>query len=195
MNIHKKQLLGPARWLNRWTAWKLEVQPGNPPPPLNLELLVHTCNPNFTMMRQERNEGDCPEVCTPNSEYTERQKCLKTVEGGWAWWSTPLIPALGRQRQADFWVRGQPRLQSEVQDSQGYTEKPCLEKLKKQNKTKQKKTVEGKNQLLKAVLWPLHVHCTARASPTVIIIKRVLCGIHIGRLGRSIINLRPAWAT
>jgi hypothetical protein len=42
------------------------------------------------------------------------------------WWRTPLIPALGRQRQADFWVRGQPGLQSEFQDSQGYTEKPCL---------------------------------------------------------------------
>jgi hypothetical protein len=41
------------------------------------------------------------------------------------WWHTPLIPALGRQ--ADFWVRGQPGLQSEFQDSQGYTEKPCLE--------------------------------------------------------------------
>jgi hypothetical protein len=43
----------------------------------------------------------------------------------------PLIPALGRQRQADFCVTGQPGLQSEFQDSQGYTEKPCLE-----NKTK-----------------------------------------------------------
>jgi hypothetical protein len=42
----------------------------------------------------------------------------------------PLIPALGRQRQADFWVRGQPGLQSECQDSQGYTEKSCLEKQK-----------------------------------------------------------------
>jgi hypothetical protein len=52
---------------------------------------------------------------------------------GRAWWCTPLIPALGRQRQADFWVRGQPGLQSEFQDSQGYTEKPCLE-----NKTKKK---------------------------------------------------------
>ena len=29
---------------------------------------------------------------------------------------------------ADFWVRGQPGLQSEFQDSQGYTEKPCLRK-------------------------------------------------------------------
>jgi hypothetical protein len=31
---------------------------------------------------------------------------------------TPLIPALGRQRQADFWVQGQHGLQSEFQDSQ-----------------------------------------------------------------------------
>jgi hypothetical protein len=35
------------------------------------------------------------------------------------------------ERQADFWVRGQPGLQSEFQDSQGYTEKPCLENSKK----------------------------------------------------------------
>jgi hypothetical protein len=34
----------------------------------------------------------------------------------------------------DFWVRGQPGLQSELQDSQGYTEKPCLEKPKKKKK-------------------------------------------------------------
>jgi hypothetical protein len=51
-------------------------------------------------------------------------KCTQTSRA----WSMPLIPALGRQRQADFWVRGQPGLQSEFQDSQGYTEKPCLEK-------------------------------------------------------------------
>ena len=53
----------------------------------------------------------------------------------------PLIPTLGRQRQEVFWVRGQPGLQNEFQDSQGYIEKPCLEKIKtKQNKTKQNKT-------------------------------------------------------
>jgi hypothetical protein len=34
------------------------------------------------------------------------------------------------ERQADFWVRGQPGLQSEFQDSQRNTEKPCLEKPK-----------------------------------------------------------------
>jgi hypothetical protein len=57
----------------------------------------------------------------------------------------PLIPALRRQRQADFWVWGQPGPQRELQDSKGYTEKPCLEK-KKQNKTNTK-NVEGRNLL------------------------------------------------
>jgi hypothetical protein len=36
--------------------------------------------------------------------------------------------------EADFWVRGQPDLQNEFQDSQGYTEKPSLEKPKQTNK-------------------------------------------------------------
>jgi hypothetical protein len=35
----------------------------------------------------------------------------------WQWWHMTLIPALGRQKQADFWVWGQPGLQSEFQDS------------------------------------------------------------------------------
>jgi hypothetical protein len=50
----------------------------------------------------------------------------------------PLIPALRRQRQADFWVQGKPGLQSEFQASQGDTEKPCLRK--KQNKQTNKQT-------------------------------------------------------
>jgi hypothetical protein len=61
----------------------------------------------------------------------------------------PLIPALGRQRQADFWVRGQPSLQSEFQDSQGYTEKPCLEKPKPKPKNKNKKQTNKKKPLIK----------------------------------------------
>jgi hypothetical protein len=48
---------------------------------------------------------------------------------GQAWWHKPLIPALVRQRQVDFLVQGQPDLQSKFQDSQGYTEKPCLKTL------------------------------------------------------------------
>ena len=65
----------------------------------------------------------------------------------------PLIPALGRQRQADFWVRGQPGLQSEFQDSQGYTEKPCLENKqtnKQKTKNKQKEREEEKSETNKA---------------------------------------------
>jgi hypothetical protein len=40
------------------------------------------------------------------------------------------------QRQVDFWVLGQPGVKSEFQDSQGNTEKPCLEKPKKKKKQK-----------------------------------------------------------
>jgi hypothetical protein len=47
------------------------------------------------------------------------------------WWHMPLIPALGMQKPVHLWVWGQPGLQSEFQDSQGYTEKPCLKKKKK----------------------------------------------------------------
>jgi hypothetical protein len=47
----------------------------------------------------------------------------------------PLILALGKQKQAGFWVWGQPGLQSEFQDSQGFTENPVS---KKKNKKKTK---------------------------------------------------------
>jgi hypothetical protein len=48
----------------------------------------------------------------------------------------------GRGRQISEF-RGQPGLQSEFQDSQGYTEKPCLGKKKKKKK---KKTKQNKKQ-------------------------------------------------
>jgi hypothetical protein len=71
----------------------------------------------------------------------------KTEHTSRAWWRTPLIPALRRQRQVDFWVRGQPGLQSELQDNQSYKKKPCLEKNKqKKQKKKQKQKNKNKNQ-------------------------------------------------
>jgi hypothetical protein len=60
-----------------------------------------------------------------------------------AWWH---MPALGRQRQADFWVRGQPGLQSEFQDSQDYTEKPLSREKKQKKKKEGKKKRERENR-------------------------------------------------
>jgi hypothetical protein len=62
----------------------------------------------------------------------------------------PLIPALGRQRQVDFGVLGQPGLQSKFQDSQCYTEKPCLKKPKNKNKKKKEKKKDICNRLMKS---------------------------------------------
>lgn len=47
------------------------------------------------------------------------------------WKCTPLIPALRSQRQVDLGVQSQPGLlQSKFQGSKGYTEKPCLKKIR-----------------------------------------------------------------
>jgi hypothetical protein len=71
------------------------------------------------------------EFRTVLNEVTKGKDHNKSLLHIGQWWRTLLIPALGRQRQADFWDRGQPGLQGEFQDSQGYTEKPCPEKPKK----------------------------------------------------------------
>jgi hypothetical protein len=60
---------------------------------------------------------------------------MKTKAG--QWWRMPLIPVLGRQRQADFWVWGQPGLQSEFQDSQDYYRETLSQKQNKTPTTKQ----------------------------------------------------------
>jgi hypothetical protein len=94
----------------------------------------------------------CVCVCVPAPCATRTAQSLRILISSRAWWRTPLIPALRRQRQVNFWVGGQPGLQSEFQDSQGYTEKPCL---KKQNKTKQNKTKNPRilTSLAKDLSW------------------------------------------
>ena len=53
------------------------------------------------------------------------------------WWPIPLTPALGRQRQKDLQVQGQPGLESEFQDSQQETNKQTNKKPQQNhNKTK-----------------------------------------------------------
>jgi hypothetical protein len=69
------------------------------------------------------------------------------------WWRMPLIPALGRQRQVEFRVRGQPGLQSEFQDSQDYTtEKPVSKKPKKQSKKKKNPQLRGSTRIFSVLL-------------------------------------------
>jgi hypothetical protein len=94
---------------------------------------------------------------------TQENPVLKN-QNGRAWWRTPLVPALRRQRQMDFWVRGQPGLQSEFQDSQGYTEKPCLEKPKKRKEKPKRQIRRGEREgnggegrgVRKQCLWGFH---------------------------------------
>jgi hypothetical protein len=57
------------------------------------------------------------------------------VGGSWAWWRMPLSQhSGGRGRWISEFEVSLVYLQSEFQDSQGYTEKPCLEKQKQKQK-------------------------------------------------------------
>ena len=62
------------------------------------------------------------------------------------WWHTPLILALGRQRQVNLLAQGQPGLQSEFLDSQGYKEKSCLEKKKTRKEERKKERKKQTNK-------------------------------------------------
>jgi hypothetical protein len=56
-------------------------------------------------------------------------QAIKIIIIGWVWWRMPLIPALWRQRQADFWVQGQTGLQSEFQETRAIQRKPVSKKV------------------------------------------------------------------
>jgi hypothetical protein len=75
-------------------------------------------------------QGSTEKPCLEKPKKKKERKKERNDYLAGQWWRMPLIPVFGRQRQAYFWVPGQPGLQSEFQDSQGYTEKPCLEKTK-----------------------------------------------------------------
>jgi hypothetical protein len=84
-----------------------------------------------------------------HSTWTHTSKKKKDPGSG----GTCLIMPLGRQRQADLSVRGQPGLQSEFQDSQGYTEKPCLRKKERKKEREKERKRERKRKSRFAYLF------------------------------------------
>jgi hypothetical protein len=60
--------------------------------------------PNLRIIGLEESEDSQLKgpVNTFNKIIEENFPNLKKEMSSWAWWCTPLIPALGRQRQADF---------------------------------------------------------------------------------------------
>ena len=88
-----------------------------------------------------------------NTRLGSRDRMIDKKENVGRWGRTPLIPALGKQRQADLCeFKASPGLQSEFQDSQGcYTEKLCLEKTKT-NKQQRKRRKEQKDRVGKCTL-------------------------------------------
>ena len=64
-------------------------------------------------------------------------------------------PSTWEAEAGDFWVRGRPGLQGEFQNSQGYTEKPCLGRTNKQTKQQHKRTNKQKDtgKSIKVYIW------------------------------------------
>jgi hypothetical protein len=80
----------------------------------------------------------------------EAKPVLKKVYVCWAMVAHAFNPSTWDAETGGYlrlWVQGQTGLQSEFQDSQGYTEKPCVKtKQNKTNKTKQNKTQHNTTQ-------------------------------------------------
>jgi hypothetical protein len=81
-------------------------------------------------------------------------------------------PSTQEAEAGGFLSSRQPGLQSEFQDSQGYTEKPCLKKPKKKKKEKKKKKKKRKKRKVtlqaRRLAQPLRVRLTT---------KNIKCGL------------------
>jgi hypothetical protein len=66
----------------------------------------------------------------------------------------------------DFWVWGQPGLQSEFQDSQDYTEKSCLEKRKEKKRKEKKRKEKALGLIPQHIRNPCCQHWTSRSKIT-----------------------------
>ena len=85
---------------------------------------VHTRSEGTAWLGQNSLQTQVEDLEFLRVSFTEMQ--IKSRQACWGC-GIALIPALGRQRQADIWVQGQPNLHNEFWDSQGYIQKPSLE--------------------------------------------------------------------
>lgn len=99
---------------------------------LTLTLLLSACWDYRCTQINQVHSSSMPWKIFTNTQWCDSKNVNKIPHGKthvWTrqWWHVPSIPAFGRQRLVDLRVQSHPGLQSEVRDSQGYTEKPCLE--------------------------------------------------------------------
>jgi hypothetical protein len=78
-------------------------------------------------------------AATQNKQRTlklnlKKKTDLKKQKTARRWWRTPLIPALGRQRQADFWVWSQPAWSTEWVPGQPGLHRETLSRGEKKNR-------------------------------------------------------------
>jgi hypothetical protein len=108
-------------------TWKREhlCRVGNEPPQVNICL----CQ-SFRERYQSKHQRQV-------------ERCIQAGR----WWRTPLIPARGRQRRISEFEASLVYIQSAVQDSQRYTEKPCLKKTNKQKQQNKQTNKQNKRQM------------------------------------------------
>ena len=86
-----------------------------------------------------------------NSFKIQQQQLTRMLAGQWR--CMPLVPALGRQRQVDFWVWDQPGLQSELVPGQPGLHRETLSQKTKDKQTKDLFLFNENVQSLNKAFW------------------------------------------
>jgi hypothetical protein len=79
---------------------------------------------------RRRGKGEGGGGGTRGKDGIFRKGPVKEDSGAWQWWHTLTFDPRTQEAEAEesLWVQGHLGLHCEFKDSQGYTEKPCLEK-------------------------------------------------------------------
>jgi hypothetical protein len=122
--------------------------------------------------------------------YTEETQ-LKTSSHYRAWWRTPLVPALGRQRQADFFLSSRPAWSTERVPGQPELHRETLSRKKKQ-KTHTLYTLSYSTHTLHTQAHSVHTH-THTHTHTHYSLKKKEMQWHTGYYGFKILYKETVW--